>query len=104
MEVEVRLALTAVLAAFLFVGVAQARQAGPSDDDIAQVLIEESIASYPGPCACPYNVTRNGRSCGRRSAYSKPGGYSPLCYREDVSDDSIQNYRRRHGLAGLGKR
>lgn len=72
-----------------------ARQAGPTDDEIAQILIEESIDSYPGPCACPYNTARNGSSCGRRSAYSRQGGYSPLCYREDVSDDEIQQYRRR---------
>ena len=47
-------------------------------------IINESIASYPGKCACPYSLMSNGRKCGKRSAYSKPGGYEPLCYPDDV--------------------
>ena len=43
-----------------------------SDAQVKQQIIRESIASYPGPCACPYNTDRAGRSCGRRSAYSRP--------------------------------
>ena len=65
-----------------------------SDDEITQAIIIESIASYPGTCACPYNRARNGSKCGRRSAYSKPGGYSPICYPRDVSREMISNYRR----------
>jgi hypothetical protein len=38
---------------------------------------------------------RNGRSCGKRSAYSRPGGESPLCYKEDVTKAMIQDYRQR---------
>ena len=26
----------------------------------------------------------NGKKCGKRSAYSKPGGYQPLCYISDI--------------------
>lgn len=70
-----------------------------SDDQIAQQIIKESIANYPGPCACPYNHARNGSSCGRRSAYSRTGGYDTVCYREDVSADDITAYREQHGLA-----
>ncbi|WP_028694761.1 hypothetical protein [Pseudomonas cremoricolorata] len=81
---------------------------GPvSNDQVAQRIIDQSIAAYPGPCACPYNRARNGSSCGRRSAYSRAGGYDTLCYREDVSDEDIQAYRQRHELApgsGAGKR
>ena len=36
---------------------------------------------YVGTCDCPYDQMRNGRSCGGRSAYSKPGGRKPKCYR-----------------------
>lgn len=32
-----------------------------------------------------------------RSAYSKPGGASPLCYKTDVSDDMVRSWRRRNG-------
>ncbi|QOG06411.1 SH3 domain-containing protein [Aureimonas sp. OT7] len=35
---------------------------------------------YVGTCDCPYDRMRNGRLCGRTSAYSKPGGRSPACY------------------------
>jgi hypothetical protein len=31
-------------------------------------------------CDCPYDRDRRGGSCGRRSAYSRPGGRSPICY------------------------
>lgn len=83
----------------LFSGSAFADQGkGPTDNEIAQTLIEQSIARYPGPCACPYNRARNGSSCGRRSAYSRPGGYDPQCYRDDVSDADIERYRKAHGL------
>jgi hypothetical protein len=37
----------------------------------------------------------NGRSCGKRSAYSKPGGASPLCFKEDVTKAMVQAYRER---------
>lgn len=40
---------------------------------IKQDIIRQSIASYSGSCPCPYNADRAGRSCGRRSAYSRPG-------------------------------
>lgn len=62
---------------------------------IAKVLIADSIASYPGPCACPYQSARNGSSCGRRAAYARPGGYAPLCYAKDVTPAMIAEYRAR---------
>jgi hypothetical protein len=64
-----------------------------SEDQIRQALIQESIRNYPGPCPCPYNVARNGSRCGSRSAYTKPGGYSPICYPPDVSPEMIQKFR-----------
>ena len=47
-------------------------------------MIQESIAKYPGKCPCPYSIMSNGKKCGKRSAYSKPGGYEPLCYVSDI--------------------
>jgi hypothetical protein len=67
-----------------------------SDAQIRQRIIRESIAAYPGSCACPYNTDRAGRSCGRRSAYSRPGGYAPLCYPNDVSRAEVDAWRRDH--------
>jgi hypothetical protein len=67
-----------------------------SDAQIRQQIIRESIASYPGNCPCPYNSARNGSSCGRRSAYSRPGGYAPMCFATDVSKEAVATYRQSH--------
>jgi hypothetical protein len=65
-----------------------------TDKQIRQAIIQQSIQSYPGNCPCPYNTDRAGRSCGKRSAYSKPGGYAPLCYPQDISDKAVKAYRQ----------
>lgn len=67
-----------------------------SDDEVKQAIIQLSLAEYPGNCPCPYNKDRAGHSCGRRSAYSKPGGYEPICYPADVTPEMIQQYREQH--------
>lgn len=69
-----------------------------TDNQIRRLMISESIATYPGNCPCPYNAARNGSSCGRRSAYSRPGGYAPLCYPADISKAQVDAYRRPHGI------
>lgn len=66
-----------------------------SDAKIREILIERSIALYRGSCPCPYNRTRNGSRCGKRSAYSRPGGASPLCYDRDISAAMVAEYRAR---------
>jgi len=63
---------------------------------IAKLLIAESIASYSGPCACPYQSARNGSSCGRRAAYVRPGGAAPLCYARDITPEMVAEYRTNH--------
>lgn len=72
-------------------------QAAPAipDSVIVQRIIEESVVSYPGSCACPFSTDRRGRRCGARSAYSKPGGYAPICYAQDVSRAMIEAYTSR---------
>jgi hypothetical protein len=70
-----------------------------SDAKVRDAIIQESIARYHAtghPCACPYNVARNGSQCGGRSAYSRPGGAEPLCYPKDVSDGMVADWRRSH--------
>jgi hypothetical protein len=64
---------------------------------IIALIIRESVTSYRAtrPCACPYNEMRNGRSCGSRSAWSRPGGAKPLCYPGDVTPAMITAYRAR---------
>ena len=69
---------------------------GLTDAQIRDAMIQGSIASYPGNCPCPYNTDRRGHACGGRSAYSRPGGYAPLCYARDVTDTMIAEYRKTH--------
>ena len=78
-----------------------------SDDQIKQAIIQESIAGYPGHCPCPYNLASNGSHCGKRSAWSKAGGYAPVCYPYEVTDDMAKQWAFKHGymrqLNGLQK-
>lgn len=71
-----------------------------SDEEVRQMMIKESIQSYPGNCPCPYNTASNGSRCGKRSAWSRAGGYAPLCYDEDISADMVKQYRKTHGISG----
>ena len=82
-------ALVAILAA-------QPAQAKPPDADVRQRIVEQSIEAYPGNCPCPYNSDRAGRRCGKRSAYDRPGGYSPKCYPSDVSEAEVKAYKASH--------
>lgn len=67
-----------------------------TDPEDRTAIIQESLSSYSAPCPCPYSIMRNGRACGRRSAYVRPGGASPICYDRDVSAAMIQSYRASH--------
>ncbi len=65
---------------------------------IAAIIVQASRDQYHAggkPCACPDDTMRNGRACGGRSAYSRPGGASPLCYPSDVPVAMIETYRQR---------
>ncbi|MEY9981611.1 hypothetical protein ABH995_000948 [Bradyrhizobium yuanmingense] len=64
---------------------------------IAAILIQASRNQYHAtgrPCACPDDLMRNGRACGGRSAYSRPGGSVPLCYPTDVTPAMVEAYRK----------
>lgn len=90
--------VTGLLFAILFfsAGNAAAKVNLLSDAQIKNKIIAESIADYPGVCACPFNQARNGSSCGRRSAWSKAGGYSPICYQNEVTAEMIKEWRERN--------
>ena len=61
--------------------------------DIVSTLMSRSQSRYNGSCPCPHNVDRSGRRCGGRSAYSRPGGASPLCYSSDVTAEMIRSFQ-----------
>lgn len=80
-------AVLALLCTFI-VGAAAAKTPQLTDDQVKQQIIEASIASYPGVCACPFNRARNG------SAWSKAGGYAPVCYKKEVTQEMIKRWRQ----------
>ena len=47
--------------------------------------------SYSGNCACPYDTAADGSRCGARSAWSRSGGASPVCYVNDSSANTINS-------------
>jgi hypothetical protein len=90
------------LAPFLFLALSSPAIAeAMTDDEIRRILIGESIARYSGNCACPYNTMRNGNVCGGRSAWSRAGGESPLCFPDDVSSSEVAAYRASRGESGV---
>lgn len=40
--------------------------------------------AFIGLCECPYDIDIMGRECGNKSAYSRPGGTQPVCYKSDT--------------------
>ena len=69
-----------------------------TDDQIRSAIIQESRNSYYAtghPCACPYDHARNGSICGGRSAHSRPGGASPKCFPQDVTEADVASFRAR---------
>lgn len=86
--------ITAILAAAFF-AVALAH-ADVSDDQIRKAIVAESIAAYPGRCPCPYHTDSAGRRCGGRSAYSRAGGYTVICFAEEVTEEQIRAFRARN--------
>ena len=64
-----------------------------TDDEIKAQMVSASVSAYSGPCPCPYNTDSAGNQCGGRSAHSRPGGYSPLCYTSDVSYTAVKRYK-----------
>jgi hypothetical protein len=69
-----------------------------SDQQVAEIIVRESRQAYyrtGRPCACPEDLARNGSRCGGRSAYSRPGGATPLCYLSDVTAAHLAAFRAR---------
>ena len=85
-----------IMAGAMAFGIVTPVSGSQSKDDIKQQIIDSSIESYPGNCPCPYNSMRNGRQCGGRSAWSKEGGYSPICYKREVTDEMVKEWMEGH--------
>lgn len=88
---------TALVAGLALSGPADALQR-LSDAEVRQRIIEQSIRGYSGNCPCPYSTNRAGRRCGGNSAYSRPGGASPKCFPQDVTDAEVRAWRQGMGV------
>src|SRR6516164_5046476 len=66
-----------------------------TDAEIRQAIIRQSIISFKGSCPCPYSVDRDGKMCGHKSAYSQHGGASPICYEKGVTQQMVEEYRKK---------
>ncbi|MCC6737355.1 MAG: hypothetical protein IT534_14680 [Bauldia sp.] len=67
-----------------------------TDAQIRQMMIDRSIADYlrnHGNCPCPYNIRRDGKRRDDWSAWSRPGGESPLCYPDDIPAAAVITFR-----------
>jgi hypothetical protein len=71
---------------------------GPSNSEITQEIVKESIANYKGACPCPYSTHPDGRQCGYRSAYSSKSASAPICYSIAVTPKMIEDYKKRNKL------
>ena|SRR5579862_1598491 len=98
-----RTALLSICALIALPTIAFSQSLPLTDQQIADQIIKESRDAYYAtghPCACPEDLARNGSRCGGRSAYSRPGGAEPKCYRTDVSPHEIKEWRDRHHSSG----
>jgi hypothetical protein len=66
-----------------------------NDAQIVQAIIGRSRAMHQihEPCPCPDDRDRDGRVCGRNSAYNKPGKRTPICFPRDVTPQMIKDFR-----------
>jgi len=81
--------------AVVFVARAVVAQPALSDDEIRRLIVHDSISSYTGACPCPESVNRAGHRCGGNSAYSRACGATVLCYVGDVTQEMVDQYRKK---------
>ena len=67
-------------------------------DPIRAAIIKDSIANYQQNyrnCPCPYTI-RDGKSCGRDSAYSNGYKSAPVCYPRNITTQMVEDYKNSH--------
>ena len=89
---------SAIVALTLMVGAMPLPSKAQDVGSAKRQMIQQSIQRYPGNCPCPYNRASNGSQCGGRSAWSRPGGRSPLCYADDISASMVRSWAARNNM------
>jgi len=54
-------------------------------------ISEDEYLAHIGNCPCPYNIDKAGNLCGKRSAWCRPGGYSPACDLTKIPQEIIED-------------
>lgn len=78
-----------------------------TNDEIRELMIQMSINSYSGICACPYSPDLIGGICGTESVYyhesaqSKPGKSKMKCYFRDISNEEIYFWKLKYATPGF---
>ena len=61
---------------------------------INQLFIGAALATMAPAVNAAQTPAWNGSSCGGRSAWSKAGGYSPICYKKEVTKEMVKAWRQ----------
>jgi hypothetical protein len=70
-----------------------------TDGQVRDLMIKDQMAAFKGACPCPYSFTSQGLRCGTQSVWSKHDGTGPACYRQDIGDPAVADYRKQKGLS-----
>lgn len=67
-----------------------------TDNRTRQAMIAESMRQYRGECACPSQVDRHGRTCGKRAGkLIGPNHPKPFCTPIEISDEQVKAWREK---------
>lgn len=67
-----------------------------TNDEVRELMIQMSIRSYGGKCACPYSPDAIGGICGTESAYYRPGGFKIYCFYRDISSEEVYFWKLKY--------
>ena len=79
----------AAVASALALSTGKAPTAPPEDGKQRGIAIYKESGH---PCACPFDLKRNGEPCGTRSAHDKPNGASPVCFANEVTPELERDF------------
>ncbi len=74
-----------------------------TDDEIKTEILRDYLTyhlRYRGSCPCPEFRSSDNKRCGKRSAWSRRANKTVLCYKDDVTQDMIDDWREQFSLRG----
>ncbi len=74
-----------------------------SDNEIKTEILRDYLTYHirdRGPCPCPELRSSDNKRCGKRSAWSRNANKTVMCYKDDVTQDMIDDWKERFALYG----